>query len=59
LFEVTACGSDDAVDIAKRRARDARFRVVAVDSIRSVDIPSRTEATRWLVWLVLSDRMLA
>jgi hypothetical protein len=56
MYEVEAIGSTDAADIAKRRARDEGLKVRTVASIRAVDMPSKTERTRWIVMLAIADR---
>jgi hypothetical protein len=54
-YTVEALTPDDAVDIAKRRARDEGLRILTVSRVVAVDPPSRTERTRWLVSLSVRD----
>lgn len=60
-YTVEALTPDDAVDIAKRRARDEGLTVlsagpeqgVCLYTVMAVDPPSRTERTRWIVTLAV------
>ena len=50
---VDAIGSVDAVDIAKRRAREDGWRVRTLARVVAIDAPVEGERTRWAVELAV------
>ena len=55
VFQVYATNEADARDMAERRARDARLRVLMVDEVIELE-PQKLGLRPFVVWLSVSDR---
>jgi hypothetical protein len=55
VFQVYATNEADARDMAERRARDARLRVLVVDEVIELE-PQKLGLRPFVVWLSVSDR---